>query len=338
MRGSQRSNSFSLISLLVLGVLAVTSASCSAQAPSSLSPASPNAAAISNLFYIIFGIAVAVFVIVESLLLYSVIRFQRKSDDEMPKQVHGNVKLEIAWTLAPALVLAVVFGITFQTINSLAEFPKDSLKIKVTGHQWWWQVEYPDLGIVTANEIHLPLDQAASFTVESKDVIHSFWVPELGGKIDMIPGKKNQTWFRPFKLGTFHGQCAEFCGMAHANMRFTVIVERADQFNAWVGKQQVAAAAPQTDLAKRGQQEFLQGACVACHTVSGTNAKGTIGPDLTHIASRQTFAGSTMEMNTDNLRAWLQDPQTIKPGNLMPNLKLSADQINALIAYLEALK
>lgn len=338
MWSSHRHKSFSLISSLVLGLLALMNASCSTQSPSPLSPASTNATAISNLFYLIFGIAVAVFVIVESLLLYSVIRFQRKSDDEMPKQVHGNPKLEIAWTLAPAIVLAVVFGVTFQTINSLAEMPKDSLKIKVTGHQWWWQVEYPDLGIVTANEIHLPMGQAASFTVESKDVIHSFWVPELGGKIDMIPGKRNQTWFRPLSPGTFHGQCAEFCGMAHANMRFTVIVERSDQFNAWVGKQQAAAEPPVTDLAKRGQQEFLQGACASCHTVNGTSAKGNVGPDLTHIASRQTFAAGTMEMNTDNLRAWLHDPQAIKPGSLMPNLKLSADQISVLIAYLEALK
>ncbi len=334
----QGNKSFSLISLLVCGLLAAMNSGCSAQSPSALSPASPNAAAISNLFYLIFGIAVAVFVIVESLLLYSVIRFQRKSDDEMPRQIHGNLKLEIAWTLAPALVLAVVFGITFQTINSLAEVPKDSLKIRVIGHQWWWQVEYPEWGVVTANEIHLPLGQVASFTVESIDVIHSFWVPELGGKIDMIPGKKNQTWFRPIKLGTFHGQCAEFCGIAHANMRFTVIVERSDQFASWIGRQQEAAESPKTDLAGRGQQEFLQGPCAACHSVSGTSAKGTIGPNLTHVASRQTFAGGTMEMNTENLRAWLQDPQAIKPGNLMPNLKLSGDQINALIEYLATLK
>lgn len=324
------------LSFFLLGLIAAFFVGCSSESPSSLYPASGNATTISNLFYFIFWIAVAVFVIVESLLLYSVIRFRRKNEDEMPKQVHGNTKLEIAWTLAPAIVLAVVFVLTYQTLNNLASVPKDSLPVHITAHQWWWEIEYPSLGVITANEIHLPAMQPASFTVESKDVIHSFWVPELGGKIDVIPGKKNVTWFDPIQIGTFHGQCAEFCGAEHALMRFNVVVESQEQFSTWVAVQK-AKAAP-SDTLTQGMAAFNQLGCIACHSIDGTPAQGKVGPNLTHLGSRTTIAAGSLDMNEVNLRAWITNPQAIKPGVSMPTLAMTPEQVNALLAMLESLK
>ncbi|MBI3915018.1 MAG: cytochrome c oxidase subunit II [Chloroflexi bacterium] len=329
-----------LFSILALGLLVVTG--CSSNSPTWLTPASTNAAMVTNLFNLIFGVSVVVFVIVEVLLVYSVLRFRRKSNDEMPTQIHGNSRLEIAWTLAPAIVLVIVFAFTLQTLNAIEETPANALKVKVTGYQWWWAAEYPELGVTTASELHVPVNQAVSFTLESKDVIHSFWVPELGGKRDVVPGKVNTTWFRPTKVGTFYGQCAEFCGVAHANMRFAIIVETQEDFNKWVGDQKKDPAAPVSDLAKQGEQEFLKGICIACHTVNGTVAKGVAGPNLTHLSSRKTFAGGTIVLNKDNLKAWLKDPQALKPGNLMEAGKtiprLTNAQINALAEYLSGLK
>ncbi len=320
----------------LLGLIAALIAGCSSESPSSLYPASPNASSISGLFYFIFWIAVVVFVIVEALLLYSVVRFRRKSDDEMPDQIHGNTKLEIAWTLAPAVVLAIVFVLTWQTLNALASVPKDSLPVRIIGHQWWWEVEYPSLGVLTANEIHLPAMQAATFTVESKDVIHSFWVPELGGKIDVIPGKKNVTWFNPTQTGTFHGQCAEFCGAEHALMRFNVIVESQDQFNAWAAAQKEKAAP--SDALTKGLDTFTKLGCQACHTIDGTTAQGKVGPNLTHLASRKSIAAGSFDMTTANLRAWITNPQGLKPGVAMPTLAMTPDQVDALMAMLQSLK
>lgn len=323
------------LSFVLLAGMAGLAAGC-AGSPSTLLPASSNATSISELFYLIFWIAVVVFVTVEALLLYSVLRFRRKSNDEMPKQIHGDTRLEIAWTLAPAIVLVVVFFFTYQTLTALAEVPRDALPVHITGHQWWWEVEYPTLGVLTANEIHLPVMQSASFSLESKDVIHSFWVPELGGKTDVIPGHANVAWFRPTQTGSFHGQCAEFCGTEHADMRFEVVVQTQDQFNEWVAQQKQKPAP--SDSLTQGMTAFTQLGCVGCHTIDGTIAQGKVGPNLTHIASRQTIGAGVMEMNAVNLRAWITNPQEVKPGNDMPKLAMTADQVNALMNLLQSLK
>jgi cytochrome c oxidase subunit 2 len=323
---------------LATGLLAhLTLAGC-AGAPAVLSPASPNAAMVSDLFLFLFAIAAVVFLVVEVLLFYSVIRFRRKKTDGMPTQIYGNPKLEIAWTVIPAIVLAVVFVLTWQTLNSLAAIPPNSLNIKVTGYQWWWQVEYPDLGAITANEIHVPAGQDVLFTLESKDVIHSFWVPELGGKMDMIPGRTNRLWLRPTKVGIYQSQCAEFCGTAHALMRLTVFVEPVDQFNAWVAQQKRPAQPPTIDLAKRGADEITQVGCQGCHAISGTKAQGKIGPDLTHLASRKMIAAGLLTFNDENLHTWISDPSAVKPGTKMPKLALTQEQIDAISAYLMTLK
>lgn len=333
----------SITLVFIILALSALNVGCSPNSPTWLNPASPNATMATNLFNFIFTVAVIVFVVVETLLLYSVLRFRRKNENEMPAQIHGNTKMEIAWTLAPALVLVVVFGFTLQTLTALDEVPPGALQVKVTARQWWWQVEYVEQGVITANEIHLPINQAVNFSLEGVDVIHSFWVPELGGKTDVVPGKINKNTFRPTKLGTFHGQCAEFCGVAHANMRFTVVVESAEDFNKWVADQKKDIAIPASDLAKQGEQEFLKGVCIACHTLNGSAvAKGVTGPNLTHLASRKTFAAGIIELNKDNLKAWLKDPQAVKPGNLMQAGKtipiLTDAQISALVEFLSGLK
>ena len=325
--------------LLALGATSALMLAGCAGSPTMLAPASENASMITNLFMILFTIAVIVFVIVEFLLFYSVIRFRRKPTDGMPNQIHGNTKFEIAWTAAPAIVLAIIFVLTWQTLSALATIPTDSLKITVTGHQWWWEVSYPDLGVLTANEIHVPVGKSIAFSLESKDVIHSFWVPELGGKMDLIPGHTNRMWMRPTEVGTYHGQCAEFCGMSHANMRFQIIVETQDQFDAWVAAQTLPAAVPTSALAQQGAQVITTAGCQACHSINGVAAMiGKVGPNLTHVANRQQIASGLLDFNADNVRTWISNPPGVKPGSVMPKLPLTPDQIEALVAYITSLK
>ena len=329
----------------VLALLSMTLAGC-AGAPSPLAPVSSNARLISSLTWVVFGIATIVFVVVEGMLIYSTIRFSRKTSDGLPKQVGGNTRLEIAWTLAPAIVLAIVFVISMQTLRTIAFQPSTSpdagdpsqaLHVRVIGHQWWWELDYPDLHIVAADEMHVPTGTVVNVDVESVDVIHSYWVPQLGGKIDAIPGHVNRTWFQATQAGTYYGQCAEFCGVEHANMRLQVIVETPEQFQTWVKGQQAAVPAMTGDAAT-GEQVFLNGPCVGCHTIDGTKAQGKVGPNLTHFASRSVFAGAVLDNTPQNVAQWLADPQKVKPGNLMPNLHLPQNQIDELVAFLESLK
>jgi cytochrome c oxidase subunit 2 len=330
---------------LVLGLLAIIALAGCAGSPTWFEPASSNAALITHLGTAIFLIAIGVFVIVEAMLVFSVVRFSRKREGEA-LQIEGNRKLEIAWTAAPAIVLAVVFALSLQTLQSVAYSPApdpagtpagDAVHVRVVGHQWWWEFDYPELNITTANELHVPVNTVVNFDLESVDVIHSFWVPQLAGKTDVIPGHINHTWFKADQLGTFHGQCAEFCGEEHALMQFQVVVQSPDQFQTWVAQQQAPAAAMTGDAAK-GEQLFLNGACIGCHTVNGTKAAGKVGPNLTHLASRKYFAGNVFENNAANLKKWLTDPPAMKPGTLMPNLHLAPTDIDALVAYLTSLK
>ena len=331
--------------LRVFGLLAMVALAGCAGSPTWFEPASSNAALITNLGTAIFLIAIGVFVIVEALLVISVVRFSRKREGE-PAQIEGNTKFEIAWTAAPAIVLAIVFVLSLQTLQSVAYSPApdpagtpagDALHVRVVGHQWWWEFDYPELKIVTASELHVPVNTVVNFDLESVDVIHSFWAPQLAGKTDVIPGHINHTWFKADQLGTFHGQCAEFCGEEHALMQFQVVVETPEQFKTWVSEQQAPPVAMTGDAAT-GEQLFMNGACVGCHTVNGSKAQGKVGPNLTHLASRKYFAGDVFEINSTNLTRWLSDPPAMKPGTAMPNLHLSQNDIKALVAYLTRLK
>jgi cytochrome c oxidase subunit 2 len=258
--------------------------------------------------------------------------------------VHGNTRLELAWTLAPALILLVIAVPTIATIFSMsrpAGSDENPLKVTVTGHQFWWEYRYDNEGIVTANELVMPVGRPVELTLHSVDVIHSYWIPALAGKTDVIPGRTNRMRFTAEQPGRYPGQCTEFCGLSHANMRNVGVVMDEADFDAWVAGQKQLPATPAegSGPAAEGLSLFNGRGCGGCHTVEGVST-GNIGPNLTHFASRGTFAGSLFKNNAESLRIWLKDPQAAKPGNAMriPGLPLKPDEIEKLIAYLETLK
>lgn len=306
--------------------------------PSPLRPVSPNAASIVQLHTIIMGIALVIFLIVEGLLIYSIIRFRQRDEDEVPRQIYGSVPVEIAWTVAPSIVVVILMILTFRTMRTIAEVPEGTIDVQVMGHQWWWEFTYPDHGIVTASELHVPVDEVVRLELGSADVVHSFWPPQLAGKTDAMPGRVTRMWFRPTETGVYQGQCAEFCGAQHANMRFLVVVESRADFDAWVAQQTAGTADITADPAQRGEEIFMQSACVGCHAIEGTNAQGQTGPNLTHVGSRRTLAGGLLDNTPENMAAWIENPQGVKPGNLMPNLELTAEEVDALVVYLQSLE
>ncbi|HUZ02618.1 MAG TPA: cytochrome c oxidase subunit II [Thermomicrobiaceae bacterium] len=317
-------------------------------------PHADNARLIWNLFVPIFWLSVVVFVIVEGILLVAVVRFRRRPGQPMPQPIHGNTKLEIAWTLLPALILAVIAVPTISGIATLAQNPGPSaMTIRVIGQQWWWAFEYPDTGVVVADELHVPEGQTVRLELTSRDVIHSFWVPQLAGKQDAVPGRTNFINFKADTPGEYDGQCAEFCGAQHAHMLFRVFVDTPAQFQAWVQSQEKFPATPASGTAAAaGEQLFMSGACIGCHTINGTKAQGTIGPNLTHFGSRTLIAGGVLSNTPQNLEAWIHDAPGIKPGQasaqgaspghnqiVMPAFpNYTPDQLSQLAAYLESLK
>jgi cytochrome c oxidase subunit 2 len=252
----------------------------------------------------------------------------------------GTTFVALAGAVIPFVVLMVVFGVTLRALIALAEPNEPApLTIDVVGHQFWWDVRYPNEGVVTANEIHIPTDQPVTLNLTGGDVIHSFWVPQLAGKMDLIPGKTSTIWLQADEPGEYRGQCAEFCGIQHAHMAFLVIAQPQDEFAAWLDRQRQPSSEPAPDsLVERGEQIFLGSACVYCHAVRGTEASGELGPDLTHLASRRTLAAGTLENNLGNLAGWISDPQSIKPGNAMPATNLGSEELQALLAYLMSLE
>ena len=282
------------------------------------------------------------FVLVVTVLLVAAIRFRARPGAPDPKPVHGNTALEIAWTIAPAIILAMVAVPTVITIfKTQGAPPPNAMRVKVVGHQWWWEFQYPELGIVTANEMHVPIHRPVIVDIESADVIHSFWIPAMGGKRDAIPNHTNHIWFTADTTGTFPGQCAEFCGMSHANMRLKVMTETPADFDAWAANQKKDPVEPDsTSLAGKGKQIFSGAACIACHTINGVSA-GIIGPNLTHVGSRTSIAGALFPNTPDEMAKWIGDAPGRKPGSLMPALSalgITADQIPAVVAYLQSLK
>lgn len=332
----------------------VSSACASEEAPLDwLRPAGPIAEDIGGLWTLVFWVAVGVFFLVEGAILYAMVRFrERKGDTEPPVQTHGNTPLEIGWTIAPALILAVLAVPTLSGIWALSREQPDSLHMTVTGHQWWWQYSFEGEEWTSANELHIPVGQPVRIALESADVIHSFWVPRLAGKQDVVPGRTNHLTIEASEAGEFQGTCVEFCGLSHANMRFRVFAHEPQDFQRWLSEQRREAAEPSSDLARRGQRLFLTTAqCATCHTVRGAEltvdgqtytAAGVTGPDLTHIASRDRFAGSIFELNEENLTRWVSNAPDEKPGSLMPagltTLGLTPEDVEALVAYLLSLE
>ena len=327
--------------MAVLGAGAFLLAACAGDSPySTLRPAGPVAEKQAELYLLVFWIATGVFVLVEGALIYTVIRFRRRSAADYPKQLYGNTRLEFAWTIVPAFILAFVAVPTVGTIFDLAEEPEGALRIEVIGNQWWWDVRYPSLNVVTANEIHIPTNQQVVVELSSKDVIHSFWPPLLSGKQDMVPGRTSTLNFSAYRPGTYLGQCAEFCGLSHANMRFRVIAHEPADFDAWVREQRAPAVTPQAGTSEEeGLGVFQTVGCLECHTVSGVeNAVGTTGPNLTHIGSRQTIAAGVLPNDAEHLEEWIANPPAVKPGSKMPRYPMSEEQLEDLVAYLRSLK
>jgi cytochrome c oxidase subunit 2 len=318
------------------------------QTPSIFSPGSAETGRIDALFRFILIVAGIIFVLVEGMLLFAVLRF-RNRPPEAAMQFHGNTKLELAWTAAPAVILAVLLGFTLQTMGQVkAVAPPDAVHITVVGHQWWWEFRYPDLGVVTADEFVVPVNTVIDISVQSADVEHGFWVPELFGKVDAIPGYTNRIRFiaTEARRDYYGGQCTQFCGDQHAQMRFAVVVRSAAEFQDWINLMKQDAATGQTGAAATGAQLFASSGCTACHTVNGVEgAVGTRGPNLTHVASRSFIAGGVLANTPDNLRAWVKDAPGVKPGAIMPSFSdpsnpqpdLTDDQVNALVAYLQTL-
>lgn len=335
-------------------------AGCAKDAPQdALDPAGPIAKDIDNLFMPIFWVAVGVFVLVQGLIVASVIRHRHRPGRPEPVQVHGNTKLEIAWTAAPALLLLFVAVPTITTIFDLAREPKGNpLQVEVYGHLWWWEYIYPELGVSTANELHIPTGRPVRLTLGSiepglppvdgelaQGVLHSFWVPRLAGKQDVVPGRKNKLTIIATKPDTYFGQCAEYCNLSHANMRLRVIAQEPDDFERWVAEQKRPAAKPASGAAAAGFEIFTgKGGCVGCHTVAGIEgATARVGPNLTHLKSRETFAGAVFENTAKNLTEWVKDPPAMKPmrpdqGTGMPDQGLSDAEVDKVVAYLETLK
>jgi cytochrome c oxidase subunit 2 len=308
-------------------------------------PASTPAKTIFGLSMFVLTIAAVIFVVVAGLLVYSAVKFRGRAADagREPAQVYGSTQIELAWTVIPVLIVAVLFLATARVIHAIQDAPKPAAALDVTviGHQFWWEFRYPKFGIVTANELHIPASDPAHPTptflkLLSADTDHSFWVPELSGKTDLIPNRVNEMWLDPPRPGIYLGQCAQYCGTQHAKMLLRVSVDRPADFDAWVQAQKQTAVEDEKVIA--GKRVFETTACINCHAVSGTAANGRFGPDLTHLMSRSTLASGAAENTRANLRLWIQNPDSIKPGSLMPAMKLADADLDALTAYLETLR
>ncbi len=315
------------------------------QTPSIFAPASTPAFAIRELAMFVLGITGAIFLVVAGLGVYVLVRFRRRRGDDgrEPPQVYGSRQIELAWTVVPLLIVAVLFLVTARYIFGIEgrHLPADALEVTIVGHQWWWEIRYPRLGILTANELHVPVSDPAHptptfVTLQSADVIHSFWIPQFSGKTDVIPNKTNRMWIDPQQTGTYVGQCAEYCGLQHAGMLLTATVHTRDDFARWVAAQQ--APAREEAQALRGRALFASLACSSCHTVQGTSANGVFGPDLTHLMSRSTLGSGVVRNTPENLRRWVEDPASLKPGSLMPAMQLSREDLDQVTAYLLTLR
>jgi cytochrome c oxidase subunit 2 len=356
--------------------LLLASADGSSQNLSIFDPVSPPAESIRNLSVLVLAITGFIFVVVEGILIYSMVRFRRRaaagadatglavSAKTEPPQVYGSMPIEIAWTAGPALVVFVLVLVSARTlweVNVPPPQPKEgdnTLFVTVVGRQWWWEYQYDhyngkpiravgldgvatDIPVITANELHVPVSEdgvprPVYLTLKSADVCHSFWVPRLAGKTDLIPGRINSMWFQTDKPGLYLGQCAEYCGTQHANMLIRIVVDLPSDFESWIENERKPAVENPTAIA--GKSAFLAQSCVNCHRVRGTPAQGRYAPDLTHLMARKSLAAGMIENSPENLRRWIDDPQKIKPGCLMPAFGLSDRERDDIVGYLLTLR
>lgn len=307
-----------------------------------LNPQAPGTQSGVNLGWITVAVCAGIFFIVMGIIVVALMRYRWREGEADPKQTAGNHTVELIWTAIPFVIVVFLFSLTVRTMGVADPPPPANPDLVVTGHQWWWEVRYPESGVVTANEIHIQVNKPYSVLLDSKDVLHEFWVAELTRKMTTVPGHPNHVWLEADKPGTYLGVCSEFCGTEHAWMRFTVVAQDKEDFEAWQKSQLVPAPKATVGDAANGSALFHSMSCVSCHTIddSGIPAgqRVEIGPDLTHFASRADFGGGISKNTPDNLRLWLKNPQEVKPGVKMPDFHFTDRQVNDLVAYIETLK
>ena len=308
--------------------------------PSILDTASPNAREVRKLFWLVMGFSIFVLSIVVAFMIAGIVGGVRdRNHDVEPPQTHGNLKLEMAWTIIPLIILAILLVPTLSAIYQLDGFaaPEDAIEVNVIGRQFWWEMDYRESGVRTANELVVPVGTPVRLNLSSGDTMHSFWIPQVAGKTDLIPGNQRTLWFTADREGVFYGQCAEICGDSHANMRLRLVALSPEDYAAWEDGALQAAAAPQAELAVAGSQLFISKGCINCHAVQGVNTYNRTGPDLSHIGSRTSIAAGILANTPENMIRWLRFTDTVKPGVAMPNLGLSQEEAEQLTAYLDTL-
>jgi cytochrome c oxidase subunit 2 len=325
---------------LLFATAAVSATEPAVTTPSIFDASSTPATGIVEYSHPVLWICFAIFVLVTGLIGTISIRFRHRPDDDdrEPPQIYGSNQLELAWTVVPVIIVFVLSLVTVRTILALQidERPPGWMRVVAVGHQWWWEFEYPELGITTANELHVPVGRATFLDLESADVIHSFWVPQLSGKTDVIPNRENHMWIEPTEPGLYVGQCAEYCGTQHANMLLRVYVQTPDEFGRWARAE--AGEARDDPSVASGRDVFLTTACINCHTVRGTVANGRFGPDLTHLMSRKTLGAGVAPNDREHLKQWILDPDHLKQGVLMPAMGLDGPAVDRVVAYLLSLE
>jgi cytochrome c oxidase subunit 2 len=351
MWGGKNSNTVDVLQMFVFVLLsAAASAAAEAAAPplsptNIFAPVSTPAKSIFGLSIFVLAVTAGIFVVVFTLLAYSVVKFRKTTNDDgrEPPQVYGSNQVEIAWTVIPVLIVVALFMATVRVIASVqkAASTANAIEVIAIGHQFWWEYRYAGLNVVTANELHVPASDPDHPTptfikLLSADTDHSFWVPRLAGKTDLIPNHPNSMWIDPHQTGVYLGQCAQYCGTQHAKMLLRVYVQSRDEFDRWIQQQRQPAFV--SDVVSEGRRVFETTACINCHAVAGTVANGRFGPDLTHLMTRDTIAAGAAPNTPDNLRRWIRNPEAIKPGSLMPAMELNDQELDALIGYLETLR
>jgi cytochrome c oxidase subunit 2 len=313
---------------------AVVLAACgNERSPSILDPQGHEARALKGVWWLMFGLAAGVYVVVAGLIVFAIVRNRR--GDSSASRLNDHAFVVIGGLVVPVAILMLLAVVTVRTTTEVRQPQQGALAIDVRAHDWWWEVRYRDADVVTANEIHVPVGRQVAITIRTADVIHSFWVPQLAGKLDAVPGQDNVLRLTAEHAGVFRGECAEFCGLQHANMNFLVIAEDPTRFGQWLQTEAQPAGLPSSDDTERGRIVFERESCAGCHTIRGTTAVGTLGPDLTHMGSRRTIGAATVANTTANLAGWISDAQSIKPGNKMPPVNLEPDDLLALVRYLQ---